>query len=348
MKPRVGIADVAREAGVSMGTVSNVFNRPEVVAVRTRSRVLSAVERLGYVRSESARVLRGQLSRIIAVVVHDLANPFCMTLVQGAEEEARRAGLAVMVYTSPRDAVDEARCLGSLTEHEVRGVLITPTDNSDSFTAALERAGIPFVLMDCDPRHGHPQACSVAVDDVTGGRLAVQHLLDGGHRTVCFIGGPQHLAQVEQRRAGAREALAQVGQPASALRELVCPAMTVAEGREAGRRLLALPDRPTALFCTDDLLALGVLQELSEAGLRVPDDMALVSCGDIDYASAASVPLTSLMRPGRMLGSTAVQLLEAAPLLLEGEHDPRQVVLTPQLTVRRSSLRGLHASAIGY
>ncbi|MFJ8955121.1 LacI family DNA-binding transcriptional regulator [Streptomyces sp. NPDC102381] len=339
MKPRVGIVDVAREADVSIGTVSNVFNRPDIVAVHTRLRVLSVVERLGYVRSENARVLRGLPSRIIAVVVHDLTNPFDMALVQGAEEAARKAGLAVMVCTRAQNAADEARCLARLAEYEVRGVLITPTGSSDSFKAAMERAGVPFVLMDHDGRQRRPSGCSVAIDDVAGGRLAVQHLLDRGHRTIGFISGPQHLPQVEQRRAGAREALTQAGHSTIALTELTCPAMTVAAGRNVGRRLLSFQNRPTALFCANDLLALGVLQELREAGLRVPDDMALVGCDDIEYAASASVPLTSLRRPGRLVGATAVQLLEAAPTLSDGEHDGRQVILTPELAVRRSSRR---------
>ncbi|MGP3749809.1 LacI family DNA-binding transcriptional regulator, partial [Streptomyces sp. IBSNAI001] len=337
MKPRVGIADVAREASVSIGTVSNVYNRPEIVAADTRTRVLSAIERLGYVRSENARVLRGQPSRIMAVLVHDLTNPYCMTLVQGAEEAARAAGLAVVVYTSPRNSAEEARCLALLTEHGIRGALITLADTSDNFMAALERGGIPYVLMDHDAREGRPDACSVAIDDVTGGRLAIQHLLAGGHRTIGFVSGPPHLPQVEQLRAGALQALAQACLPATALRELDCPAMTVAAGRSAGRCLLNVTDRPSALFCAHDLLALGLLQELNEAGLRVPSDVALVGCDDIEYAASASVPLTSLQRPGRMVGATAVRLLEAETMLPDGEHRHVQVVLTPVLAVRRST-----------
>lgn len=183
MQPRVGIADVAREAGVSSGTVSNVYNRPDIVAPATRARVVSAIERLGYVRSENARVLRGQPSRIIAILVHDLTNPYCMNLVHGAEEAARAAGLALMVCTSPRNTAEEASRLALLAEHQVRGVLIMRTDISTDFMVALERSGIPRVLMDHDARQGRPRACSVASGDATGGRLAVQHLLASGHRT---------------------------------------------------------------------------------------------------------------------------------------------------------------------
>ncbi|MFC9947955.1 LacI family DNA-binding transcriptional regulator [Streptomyces pratensis] len=339
MKARVGIADVAREAGVSIGTVSNVYNRPEIVAVETRIRVLSAIERLGYVRSENARVLRGQPSRLIAVPVHDLTDPFCMALVQGAEEAAREAGLAVLVCKSAQNTEEEARYLDLLKEQGVRGVLITPKDDSQSFTEALQGAGIPFVLMDHDARPSRPRGCSVTIDDVAGGRMAVQHLLDGGHRNVGFVSGPHHLLQDAQRRAGALEALARAGYPATSLREPVCPGMTATAGRQVGKRLLSDPNRPTALFCTNDLLALGVLQELREAGLRVPDDMALVGCDDIDYASSASVPLTSLQRPGRAMGATAVRLLEAETMLDDGEHDHGQVVLSPELVVRSSSRR---------
>ncbi|MFJ8547082.1 LacI family DNA-binding transcriptional regulator [Streptomyces sp. NPDC093586] len=343
MKQRAGIADVAREAGVSIGTVSNVLNKPDIVADATRARVLAAVEQLGYVRNEVARVLRGSSSRLLALLVHDLTNPFCMALIQGAEETAREADMAVMVCNSAREAAEEARYLALLREHQVRGVLITPTDLSGSSVRVLERFQMPFVLMD-HPGTGSEASC-VAIDDVEGGQLAVQHLLDSGHRRIVFVSGPSYLPQVAYRRTGCQKALRLAGLSADSLQEISCPEMTVAAGQDAGRRLLTMTHRPSAVFCANDLLAMGVLQTLYEAGVLVPEDMAIVGCDDIEYASSAAVPLTSVHRPGKVMGAMAARQLLAATGRTHHRGPHRQIILRPSLTIRRSSPRTARPAA---
>ncbi|MER6601931.1 LacI family DNA-binding transcriptional regulator [Streptomyces parvus] len=336
MARSVGIKDVARAAGVSVGTVSNVINRPDTVGPDTRARVLSAIDRLGYVRSESARQLRAGRSRIMGLLVLDMGNPFFVDVARGAERAAREAGLGVMVCNSAQSPGEEAEYLSLFAEQRVRGVLLTPADATGRNIAAFRRHDIPFVLVD-RVAEGITE-CSVSVDDVAGGTLAVRHLLDAGHRSIAYVSGPPGFNQVRDRRTGALAALAEAGLGPEALRELPTERLDVAAGRDAGARLLGLSDRPTAVFCANDLLALGVLQSLFAAGVSVPDDLALVGYDDIEFAAAAAVPLTSVRQPAATMGALAAGLLLEETGASAGAHEHRRMVLQPELVVRRSSL----------
>ncbi|MFF3663809.1 LacI family DNA-binding transcriptional regulator [Streptomyces olivochromogenes] len=336
MTRRAGIKDVAKEAGVSLGTVSNVLNRPGIVAPSTRARVEAAIDRLDFVPSESARQLRGRHSRLMAVLVLDLANPFFVALAQGAEQAAREADLGVMVCDSAQSPAEEARYLALFGEQRVRGALLTPADETGRTVAALRRQGLPFVLV--DQGAGQADVCSVSVDDVAGGHLAMRHLIETGHRSIAYVSGPGRLQQIKDRRAGALKAMSEAGLPATALYEVPCDQLTVAAGRDAGSRLLGLAQRPTAVFCANDLLALGILQALYEAGLRVPDDMALVGYDDIEFAASAAVPLTSVRQPAGSMGEQAARLLIAETAPQSTLHRHEHVVLRPELVVRRSTV----------
>jgi DNA-binding LacI/PurR family transcriptional regulator len=312
------VKEVAKRAGVSLGTVSNVLNRPEVVAEPTRRRVLAAISELGFVRNESARQLRAGRSRSIGLVVLDVANPFFTDVARGAESVAEASGFVVMLSNSGEDVAREHRHLDHLEEQRVQGVLITPVESDSSRLDKLIARGIPAVLV--DRGSGRPNRCSVAVDDVLGGRLAGAHLVEQGHRRTAAVA------------AGDGE-----------LRLVRTATLTVAEGRSAGARIARLPeaDRPTAVFCANDLLALGVLQEMVGYGLQVPEDVAIVGYDDIEFAAAAAVPLSSVRQPREELGRTAMELLlEEIEDSGSSRHRHRQVVFEPELVARRSSRRG--------
>ncbi|KAF4411084.1 MULTISPECIES: LacI family DNA-binding transcriptional regulator [Streptomyces] len=336
MAHTVGIKDVARQAGVSVGTVSNVLNRPDMVAEETRARVLASIERLGYVRSESARQLRAGSSRFIAMLVLDMANPFFVTVAKGAERAAREAGLGVMVCNSAESPAEEADYLALFAEQRVRGVLVTPADTTGRNLESFLRHGIPFVFV--DRVLSSAEGCSVSVDDVAGGTLAVRHLLASGHRSVTYVSGPMHLTQCRDRRTGALAALAEAGLPAEALQHVEAARLDVASGIDAGARLLGLPERPTAVFCANDLLALGVLQAMYTAGVAVPGEVAIVGYDDIEFAAAAVVPLTSVRQPAERLGRAAAELLIEETGAAADQHEHRSIVLQPELVVRRSTL----------
>jgi LacI family transcriptional regulator len=336
MAQSVGIKDVARVAGVSVGTVSNVINRPESVAEETRARVLSTIDRLGYVRSESARQLRAGRSRILSLLVLDMANPFFVNVASGAERAAREAGLGVMLCNSAQNADEEAEYLGLFAEQRVRGVLITPVDPTGRNLRAFKRQDIPYVLV--DRVASSAEGCSVSVDDVTGGALAVRHLISQGHTEIAYVSGPLRLRQCQDRQSGALQALAEAGLPAGGLRLIEAERLDVTAGRDSGARLLGMSSRPTAVFCANDLLALGVLQALYGAGVSVPDDVALVGYDDIEFASAAAVPLTSVRQPAFQMGRMAADLLIEETGDQAERHRHRRIVLQPELVVRDSSL----------
>jgi DNA-binding LacI/PurR family transcriptional regulator len=329
-----GIKQVAQEAGVSIGTVSNVLNHPEAVAPATRERVLAAIEKLGWIRNGLASQLRAGRGRTIALIVLDVANPFFTDVARGAEVVAESSGAMVMLCSSGADAAREQRHLDLLEEHRVLGVLITPVySTEDDRLEKFAARGTPVVLV--DRGSGAQSRCSVAVDDVIGGRLVGAHLCELGHRRIAFVGGPFSIQQVADRYAGA----AQTVGPEAELSIFATASLTIAAGRQAAGELADLRParRPTAVFCANDLIALGVLQEVTRRGLRVPDDIAIVGYDDIEFAAAAAVPLSSVRQPREELGRTA------ATLLLEEVDDPqhrhRHVVFVPELVARESSLR---------
>jgi LacI family transcriptional regulator len=335
MATTTGIKEVARRAGVSIGTVSNVLNRPELVASSTRQRVLDAISELGYVRNDSARQLRAGQSRQIALVVLDVTNPFFTDVVRGAEAAAEEHGVMVVVCNSGEDAAREHRHLDLLEEQRVRGVLITPVDESPgSRLEELIQRGTPVVLV--DRGSGRHSRCSVAVDDLLGGRLAGEHLVEQGHRRIAFVGGPTTIAQVHDRHAGVAAAV----EGHAELTVVGTPNLTVASGRAAATEIASLPaaERPTAVFCANDLLALGVLQEMTQRGIHVPQDIAIVGYDDIEFAAAAAVPLSSVRQPREQLGRTAAALL-LEEIEDDGRHEHRHVVFQPELIVRESSSR---------
>ena len=330
-KRSTGIKEVAAGAGVSVGTVSNVLNRPDVVAEPTRRRVQQVIAQLGFVRNETGRQLRAGQSRTIAYVMLDAANPFFTDVAKGIEEVARTRGVALFICNSDSDVSREGDYLELLLQQRVRGVLVTPVDQDTSPLDVLARRGIPVVLVD---RGGGPDFCSVGVDDVEGGVLAVTHLREQGHERIAFIGGPMSTVQVTDRLEGARQAAA-----ASTLLVLDTAALNVAEGRRAGERLAGLPRarRPTAAFCANDLLALGLLQQMTAMGIDVPGELAIVGYDDIEFAGAAAVPLSSVRQPRQLLGRTAAELLLAESDADEA-HVHQQVLFHPELVVRASSI----------
>jgi LacI family transcriptional regulator len=332
----VSIRDVAAHAGVSVGTVSNVLNRPEIVAHSTRDRVNAAIKALGFVRNESARQLRAGRSRTIGLVVLDVANPFFTDVARGVEDEASVSGLSVILCNSDEKLPKETRYLELLEEHRVQGILITPVAGADERLARLQSRGTPVVLLDSRSLTGNQ--CSVAVDDVLGGDMAVSHLLEVGHQRVAYVGGPFSLRQVADRLDGAVRAVRRAGGTEDDLVRVETAALNVSAGQRAGADIAQMParQRPTAAFCANDLVALGLLQEMTQRGLAVPDDLAIVGYDDIEFASAAAVPLSSVRQPRQQLGRTAAQLLIEEALATDG-HKHRQVIFQPELEVRRSS-----------
>ena len=331
----VSVRDVAAAASVSVGTVSNVLNRPEKVAPGTVERVLAAIDELGFVRNDAARQLRAGRSRSIGLVVLDVRNPFFTEVARGAEDRAAEDGMTILLGNSDENPDRERSYLDLFEEQRVHGVLISPLGDDETRLQRLSGRDTPVVLVD---RVSEDRSLSsVSVDDVVGGELAVRHLLDTGRRRIAFVGGPTSIRQVADRLTGARSAVDAV--PGATLEVIETESLTVLDGRAAGEAIRERPagKRPDAVFAANDLLAMGVLQALNMMGsLRVPQDIALIGYDDIDFASAAVVPLSSIRQPASLIGYTAVDLLlrEAAS---NGEFTPEQVVFQPELVIRAST-----------
>lgn len=279
-----GMRDVAAAASVSVGTVSNVLNAPHKVAPATVERVHAAIDKLGFVRNDAARQLKARRSRCVALLVLDIGNPFFTDVARGAERRAQELDLTVLFGTSDDDADRERSYIDTFDEQRVFGLMVSPVGDDLSRMLTLQARGTPVVLVDRDAA-GTPLS-SVAVDDVAGGRLAAEHLCTTGRRRLAFVGGPFALRQVTDRLRGAREAVE--GFPGASLEVITTPELSVLAGRSVGEQLRdrAPGDRPDAVFCANDLLAIGVLQALSLIGdLQVPRDIALIGYDDIDLAT---------------------------------------------------------------
>lgn len=335
--PTTRIRDVAQLAGVSVGTVSNVLNKPDEVSPESLARVQKAIDELGYVRNDAARRLRAGISSTVGFVVLDGQNPFFNEVVRGAEDEASKNGIAILVGNTDEDSTREGKYLDLFEEQRVRGVLISPYGDISERLQQLKSRDIPAVLVDRINVDG--RFSSVAVDSVAGGEIAAQHLIDTGRRRIAFVGGPFDIRQVRDRLEGARVAVDNSDFDVE-IEVIATSALTVNEGVLAGRRIMerSRQQRPDALFAANDLLALGLLQSLVIDGkLLVPTEISLIGFDDISFAGAAAVPLSSVRQPSRMIGQTALRVL------MEESEDsgmiPRQTVFRPELVIRQSTQR---------
>ena len=337
-RPSVSMKDVAALAQVSVGTISNVLNKPELVAPETRQRVLDAIDKLGWVRNESARQLRAGRSASIGLVVMDIANPFFSDMARGVEEVAAAAGYSVLLSDSAHDAGRERAALDLFQQLRVRGVILAPIAHSPD-GELTRRLDMPVVL--ADRYAAYQDVCTVSVDDFVGGQLAVAHLLERGHRRLAVVGGSVDIPQVRERRDGAARAVL-LGSPDATLLTLSTARLDIAAGRTAAEAILAMPDeeRPTGVFALNDMVAIGLLQGLVRHKVSVPDEISIVGYDDIEFAEAAAVPLSSVAQPRVDLGRRAATLLLGEIDARErGEpHQHVQERFTPILQVRSSSL----------
>ena len=328
----VGIKDVASRAGVSIGSVSHVLNHPERVSPATRQRVSQAIDDLGFVRNGSAARLRANSSNAVGLIVLDAGNPFFAEVERGVEGVMADHGFIVMLCNSDGQPSREDRHLRFLEEQRVAGLLITPTAAKSAHTrlATLRKRGLAVVLVDEPVRR--PSQCSVAVDDVRGGELAGEHILAIGRRRIVYVTGPDDLRQLDDRYRGLLRAVERSDRRVK-VDVLRLPAVNSREGYGCVDELVAR--RPDAVFCGNDIVALGVLRGLTERKVSLPDDVALVGFDDIEFAGMSAVPLTSVRQPAFGIGQAAAQLLVEE--CTDSSHEHRQVIFQPELIIRQSS-----------
>ena len=262
-----GVKDVAALAGVSVGSVSNVINRRESVRPGVRERVEAAIEELGYKPNPTAQALRRGTSPLVGVAVFDLTNPFFMEAAGAMERVLSREGYIMTLSSTHASVREERELLEALGRQAVRGVLLTPADSTHEAATRLAAEGTPVVLFDAtDAPEGLP---SVSIDDRAGAALAIEHLLALGHRRICFLNGPANMRQSAHRLAGVEDAVAHwqqlTGADSVRLTVLNAQAYTAQAGHCAAETTVAQALRatdgttPTAIFCANDLLAVGVM-----------------------------------------------------------------------------------------
>ncbi|GAB4084593.1 LacI family DNA-binding transcriptional regulator [Myceligenerans cantabricum] len=330
---RASITDVAKAAGVAVGTVSNVLNKPDRVLPATRERVEAAIAELSFVRNGSARQLRAGTLTSVGVVVLDLSNPFFTDAARGIQDRLERDSFTLMVAGSDEDLDRERRYLRLYEEHGVQGIIVSPATDDIDHVLELQQRGTAAVLL--DRPSPVPELASVAVDDVAGGRLAVEHLIAQGHERIALLNGPHSIRQCRDRLEGAVAAMTGAGlDPGTGLVEITVPSLSP-DGGEAGiREALELPaaTRPTAVFCVNDLVALGVLRTLRRESVAVPEEVAVVGYDDVTFAAELATPLTSVRQPTVELGACAADLL-----FRPETSQPEQMMFSPELVLRESS-----------
>jgi LacI family transcriptional regulator len=301
------------------------------VAPETLARVQGTIKDLGFVPNGFARHLRSGHSRTLGLIVPDVANPFFTEVARGVEDAASKRDYAVFLCNSDESASKEDRYINVLIEQQVRGVLITPADVKSDRLDAMRDRGIAVALVDREIK-GRKQ-CSVSVDDVHGGQLGIEYLTGLGHTDIAWVCGPDSIPQVADRGAGVAKAAKFAGAKVETIRVSL---MNTTQGEEAAKKILALKTIPTAIFCANDLVALGVMRTLRENKFKIPEQVSVLGYDDIEFAASAAVPLSSISQPAYQMGVTAADLL-----LNECEeaetHEHQQIRFQPQLVERAST-----------
>jgi LacI family transcriptional regulator len=325
------IKDVARHAGVSYTTVSHVLNKTRPVSREARERVLVAVEALAYVPSALARSLRSKATGSIGLIIPNNTNPYFSEVARGIEDSCYAAGYSVILCKSDDDPAKQRDYLNVLLTKRCDGLIVATLAQTDG--ELLRKMKVPTVLLDRAPKDMAIDL--VAVDNAAGGALAAQHLLALRRRRIACIAGPQELDISSERVAGLRQSLQQAGMPLPA-EQLVYADFTSTGGYAATCLLLSSPQPPDAIFCCNDLMAIGALRAAAERGIQVPRELSVIGFDDIDLAQFVHPPLTSVAQNTRRLGQLTAQCL------LERIADPGRPVqrqtITPQLHVRGSTV----------
>jgi LacI family transcriptional regulator len=330
---RVTIIDVAREANVSFATVSRVVNGKGYVSAQTREKVMQAMTRIGYTVNRQARALAGGRHQVIGLLVPDLDTSYIGEILRGIDEELVANSYDLMLYTTHQRRTRESVFANSLTNGMTDGLLMILPMAPEAYVDSIRRRGFPFVLIDHEglDREGP----SVGATNREGARQAMRYLLGLGHSRIGIITGNMEMDCARERLAGCEEALAAAHLPLDAdlvrtgdFHRSLAFALT--------QELLALPNRPTAIFAANDVSAFGVMDAIRTAGLRVPHDISVIGFDDIPDARWTHPPLTTVHQPMREMGQRAARML-----LQSIEHPdlpPQRIELPTELMVRETCL----------
>lgn len=325
-----GLRDVAALAGVSMGTVSNVLNRPHAVSPETRERVRNAIEALGFVGSRAAVQFRNGRSELLGVVLPDVGNPFWGDVLRGIESVTDQTDVFPVVSSTHQDSQREQRALTQFLGRKVDGLLYAPSAGDVASLQTYLEQRIPVVIVE-HSLSGYSTIPSVYADNTAGGRVAASHLLDHGHRLIVLVNGPETVTWSRERKVGALQAFDSRDIARANLVEVVVPDLTADQGEAAVPRVLDVLPNGGAIMCGNDVVALGILRGLLARGRSVPEQYSLVGYDDVDFARALAPALTTIRQPSFEMGRVAADML-----LRPSPNQPTQVAFMPELVVRGS------------
>jgi len=334
---KTSIKDIARAAGISHSTVSRALNDSTLVNAETKARVRRLAQEMGYSPDAAARSLVSGRTRTVGVVVTTIADPFVAVVVEGIERTAYACGYSLILAASHNEPQREIAAVEMLRSKRVDSVIVTSSRVGALHQERLGSAGVPVILLNSHSQQQMPNAYSVRVDDVHGGRLATEYLIGLGHRRIAHVAGLKGHSDSNDRLNGYRSALASAGiafDPAY----VISGTGRLDGGREALPALLALPERPSAVFCYNDMTAIGLLSAARDAGVAVPRDLAVIGFDDILWAAHVTPALTTVAQPMFELGERAMNM--ALVLMNQKEIAPRDVtdvILQGQLIVRDST-----------
>lgn len=331
---RPTIKDVAAASGVSTATVSRVLSGGSRVSQDLTARVMRVVDELGYSPNGLTRGVFQGRANSIGVLIGDLRSHFYVELVRGAEELTTQAGSSILLADTSRNPATERRLLGVMDEQRVRGLITTTGRDNDDLTRRMASRGTQCVLLTRAPDGAHPRVHSVHLDDLAAGALAARHLYALGRRRIAVLTSSLRLATQRLRSEGVRSAQQDMGPDATPISVRTTATADPAGVAAAVSELLSVRERdtqPDAIVCTSGRLTLGVVQALRTAGIRVPDDLALVAFDDFPWAAFIDPPLTVVDQRPYEMGVRAAEVI-----LAEDRVEPEEIVISPALIVRRS------------
>ncbi|MEU6960856.1 LacI family DNA-binding transcriptional regulator [Streptomyces chrestomyceticus] len=324
------MVDVARQAGVSVATVSHVLNETRPVRPDTRAAVLKAIDELGYTHNTLARSLVTARTRSIGLAVSAISNPYFTEILQGVEAGALEAGYSLLIADPHDDPAHEQKVVRLLHERRVDGMIVAPSAEPAGMVEYLTRRKVPAVFLDRLVGDAYDQVCAENTAPV---RQLVEHLADLGHTRIGLVAGLPGLSTTTERVQGYREGLRARGLPFAP--ELLAGGNSEAEGaQDAIRHLLAAPEPPTAVITANNAMTIGTLRALRDLGLDVPRDIALACFDDFSWADLFAPRLTAISQPSKEIGAAAVRLL--LERLEEPDRPPRTLRL-PCTYVHRES-----------
>ena len=330
MSKKPTLRDVAEHAGVSLGTVSNVLNRPFSVSEVTRSRVRTSIDAVGF-RHGSSKVNKMDAASIIGVILPLSNNPFYEELAQGLEDTVSEQGISVLIGYSREDAAIELQLLTRMIEAKFGAVIVAPVGSKSHVFTKFSDVQVRVAYFSQTDQS--PIQCTVSIDQVRGGYLGIQLLHSLGHKKVLWVSGPDHHHQSNQRYLGITQAVAEFGVELSTMQ---APSLDFLSGEHVAPEIIARGALPEAIFAGNDALALGIVNYFLKEGIRIPGDVSVLGFDNIAYAESGIIPLSTISQTPYQLGITMGQQmlndLDSAP-----GHVHQHIIFQPQVVEREST-----------